>query len=187
MRQSLLSLIYLAASTYAAALPYEPSLLDNKLLTRDTKDHKFLSNKTKPFAVDGANLPDIPFDIGESYSGLIPIDETSDRELFFWFVPSDNPAADDEILIWLNGGPGCSSLMGFLQENGPFSWQTGTYVPVPNSFSWSNLTNVVWVEQPVGTGFSTGSKAHSQSHFCTTFTAYMLTYVSVSSQCDQRS
>jgi carboxypeptidase D len=163
MRQILLSFISLAASVYAAALPREVDLLDSKLLPRAIKDHKFLSNKTERFAVDGANLPDIAFDIGESYSGLIPIDDTSNRELFFWFVPSDNQAADDEILVWLNGGPGCSSLMGFLQENGPFSWQTGVYAPVPNSYSWSNLTNVVWIEQPVGTGFSTGSKSSLSS------------------------
>jgi carboxypeptidase D len=57
-------------------------------------------------------------------------------------------------LIWLNGGPGCSSLEGLLQENGPFIWQYGTYRPVQNPYTWVNLTNVVWVEQPAGTGFS---------------------------------
>jgi carboxypeptidase D len=52
--------------------------------------------------------------------------------------------------------PGCSSLEGLLQENGPFLWQYGTYKPVKNPYTWVNLTNVVWVEQPVGTGFSQG-------------------------------
>ncbi|KAI1609878.1 carboxypeptidase 4 [Exophiala viscosa] len=116
--------------------------------------YQYLTNKTQPYAVDGANLPDIPFDIGESYAGLMPIDNDGGRELFFWFVPSRNPAASDEIVLWLNGGPGCSSLMGFLQENGPISWQAGQLAPMPNIYSWSNLTNVIWVEQPVGTGFS---------------------------------
>jgi len=60
-----------------------------------------------------------------------------------------NPAAEKEILIWLNGGPGCSSLEGFFQENGPVLWQYGTYRPVQNPWTWVNLTNVVWVEQPV--------------------------------------
>jgi carboxypeptidase D len=59
-----------------------------------------------------------------------------------------------EIVIWLNGGPGCSSLEGLLQENGPFLWQSGTYKPVKNPWSWTKLSNVVWVEQPAGTGFS---------------------------------
>ncbi len=53
--------------------------------------------------------------------------------------------------------PGCSSFEGLLQENGPFLWQYGTYQPVPNPWAWNRLTHVVWVEQPVGTGFSTGT------------------------------
>ena len=53
--------------------------------------------------------------------------------------------------------PGCSSLEGFLQENGPFLWQYGTYKPIANPWGWHHLTNIVWVEQPVGTGFSTGN------------------------------
>jgi carboxypeptidase D len=105
----------------------------------------YLTKATEPFAVNGSALPDVNFDIGESYSGLLPIDHTSDRELFFWFVPSTNPAASDEIMIWLNGGPGCSSLDGFFHENGPAIWQAGTYLPVPNTWTWVNLTNVVWV------------------------------------------
>jgi carboxypeptidase D len=54
-------------------------------------------------------------------------------------------------------GPGCSSLEGFLQENGPISWQYGTPKPVYNPWNWANLTNMVWVEQPIGTGFSQGT------------------------------
>lgn len=86
--------------------------------------------------------------------------------------------ASDEITIWLNGGPGCSSLTGFFQENGRFLWQPGTYAPVENPYSWVNLTNMLCaplspfqplslpstpplttspgVDQPVGAGFSIG-------------------------------
>lgn len=100
------------------------------------------------------------FDLGESYAGRLPITDptananASANELFFWFFPSANPLASNEIVIWLNGGPGCSSMDGLFQENGPFQWQSGTYGPQPNPFSWTNLTNMVWIDQPIGTGLS---------------------------------
>lgn len=113
------------------------------------------NKNTTKFAVNGKKIPDVPFDIGESYAGLLPISDAKGAgELYFWFFPSANPLATDEIVIWLNGGPGCSSLEGLLQENGNFLWQYGTYRPVKNVYAWTNLTNVVWIEQPVGTGFS---------------------------------
>lgn len=48
-------------------------------------------------------------------------------------------------------------MEGFLQENGPFLWQYGTFKPVPNPWAWHHLSNMLWVEQPIGTGFSTGN------------------------------
>lgn len=116
------------------------------------------ANTTK-FAVDGSAIPEVDFDVGESYAGLLPISDKANEtsELYFWFFPSENEEATDEIVIWLNGGPGCSSLEGFFQENGPVLWQYGTYKPVKNPYTWVNLTNMVWVEQPVGTGFTQGT------------------------------
>ncbi|KAF2155845.1 serine carboxypeptidase [Myriangium duriaei CBS 260.36] len=118
----------------------------------------YLNDKTKKFSVNGTGLPDVPFDIGESYAGLLPISSKANetRELFFWFFPSTNPAAAKEVAIWFNGGPGCSSLSGLLTENGPFTWQSGTLDPVLNPYSWVNLTNTMWVEQPVGVGYTQG-------------------------------
>jgi len=55
-----------------------------------------------------------------------------------------------------NGGPGCSSLSGLLSENGPFTWESGTIAPTQNPYTWVNLTNMMWVEQPVGVGFTQG-------------------------------
>ena len=51
---------------------------------------------------------------------------------------------------------GCSSLEGFLQENGRIQWSWGQYSPGINPYSWVNLTNMLWVEYPVGVGFSPG-------------------------------
>lgn len=62
----------------------------------------------------------MPFDIGESYGGVLPVGSsnngsvpsgnTTEQQLYFWFFPSENPAATDEVLIWLNGGVSCLYL-----------------------------------------------------------------------------
>ncbi|KAE8352137.1 Alpha/Beta hydrolase protein [Aspergillus coremiiformis] len=119
-------------------------------------DYKYLTNKTEKFLVNGTGIPEVDFDVGESYAGLLPNTPAGSSSLFFWFFPSQNAKADDEITVWLNGGPGCSSLDGLLQENGPFLWQPGTYKPIRNPYSWTNLTNMVYIDQPARTGFSPG-------------------------------
>ncbi|KAI9660522.1 MAG: hypothetical protein M1821_009873 [Bathelium mastoideum] len=132
----------------------------NKAHVQHKRQSSYLNSNTAKFAVNGSGIPDVDFNIGESYAGTLPItgNASDPNQLWFWFFPSENPAASDEITIWLNGGPGCSSLDGLFQENGPFLWQSGTYQPVANPYSWVNLTNMVWIDQPIGTGFSPAAK-----------------------------
>jgi carboxypeptidase D len=95
----------------------------------DTPD-QYLTAKTEKFRVNGTGLPHVDFDVGETYAGLIPIDQSEPtKKLFFWFVPSKNVNASDEITIWLNGGPGASSLMGLFEENGPVVSSLGSSLP----------------------------------------------------------
>jgi carboxypeptidase D len=56
------------------------------------------------YAVKGDAIPDVDFDAGESYAGLMPIGGGSDGQLYFWFWPTTNPDQPKEILLWLNGG-----------------------------------------------------------------------------------
>lgn len=65
-------------------------------------------------------VKDLPgFDITEPlYSGYLKVTES--KQLHYMFVESKNDKKTDPVLIWFNGGPGCSSLLGFFQENGPF-------------------------------------------------------------------
>ena len=65
-----------------------------------------------------------------------------------------------------------------MQENGPFIWQYGTYKPVSNPWAWNKLTNVVWVEQPVGTGFSQGKPtAQSQDDVAKQFLGFWKNFI----------
>ncbi|KAI0394304.1 alpha/beta-hydrolase [Xylariaceae sp. FL0594] len=140
----------------AARSEFNP--LEHYLATRQVPKPRFANDNTTKFAVNGTGIPDVNFDVGESYSGYLPIsDDPNDKnELFFWFFPNSEGSDAKEILLWLNGGPGCSSFEGLIQENGPFQWQYGTIKPVPNPWAWNRLVNTVWVEQPIGTGFSRG-------------------------------
>ncbi|OWZ61190.1 hypothetical protein AYX15_06581 [Cryptococcus neoformans] len=128
---------------------------ESRAFVEKHREKKFYNNKTSEFFV--YSLPDVPCEFGETYSGLIPIDHRNQSEaLFFVFQPKLGKASND-LTIWLNGGPGCSSLEGWFQENGLWTWKPGTYAPVVNPYSWVNLTNMLWVEQPIGTGFSIGT------------------------------
>ncbi|KAL8688976.1 MAG: hypothetical protein Q9218_005246, partial [Villophora microphyllina] len=133
-----------------------PSPLVAKNHPESSSSPAFLTRASEAFAVNGTSIPQVDFDVGESYAGLLPNTPSGNTSLFFWFFPTDNPAASNEITIWLQGGPGCSSMAGLLQENGPISWQPGTSAPIRNPYSWTNLTNMVWVDQPAGAGYSPG-------------------------------
>ncbi|WFD35820.1 carboxypeptidase D [Malassezia cuniculi] len=118
----------------------------------------FSGDKAKGFEVK--NLPKVDFDLGPSWAGNLPVsnDTNEDKKLFFWMFPPAGDVGHDDVVVWLNGGPGCSSLEGLFQENGPFKFATSDVnsTLIPNEHSWSNLSYVVWIESPVGVGFTKG-------------------------------
>ncbi|KZV67084.1 alpha/beta-hydrolase [Peniophora sp. CONT] len=123
------------------------------------KNITFTNPKASAFYIDGTTLPLVDFDVGPSWAGLIPISNATNetRKLFFWFFPPGPEGSLDDLIFWTNGGPGCSSLEGQLQENGPFTWNLGQAQPTVNEWSWTNLSSIIYIEQPVGTGFSQGT------------------------------
>ncbi|KAK6859458.1 hypothetical protein PG995_003094 [Apiospora arundinis] len=149
-------------------------------ITKRQLSSQFLNDNSTKFAVDGSKLPNITFDIGESYAGSLPIDSSNSSELFFWFFPSADAAVKKEIVIWFTGGPGCSSMNGLFAENGPVTWMPGTFGPQLNPWSWHRLSNVVWIDQPVGTGYSTGTPtANNETDVATQFRGFWKNFVDV--------
>ncbi|XWW94694.1 hypothetical protein V2A60_002640 [Cordyceps javanica] len=86
-------------------------------------------------------------------SGYID-DNANDKHLFFWFFESRNDPAKDPVVLWLNGGPGCSSMIGLFTELGPATIPTPDLKPKRNPYAWNNNASVIFVDQPVNTGFS---------------------------------
>jgi serine carboxypeptidase-like clade 2 len=58
------------------------------------------------------------------------------------------------VILWFNGGPGCSSLLGFFQEHGPYVMDNGQYDFIANPYSWNKEATVLYIESPAGVGFS---------------------------------
>lgn len=87
------------------------------------------------------------------YSGYL--NGTGDRKLHYWFVESERSPSEDPLVLWMNGGPGCSSLLGFLTEQGPFLLNKSDPFNLHlNQFRWNQVANVLFLEAPAGVGFS---------------------------------
>lgn len=103
----------------------------------------------------------------KSYSGYVhlppnTLNETEGEQdypinTFFWFFESRKDPANAPLAIWLNGGPGGSSLMGALSENGPCFVERGSNDTYLNPWSWNNEANLLFIDQPNQVGFSYGT------------------------------
>ncbi|XP_077563808.1 venom serine carboxypeptidase-like isoform X2 [Haemaphysalis longicornis] len=89
-----------------------------------------------------------------SYSGFITVNAEFNSNLFFWFVPSLTDPKNAPVLLWLQGGPFASSLLGFFVEHGPYSVPSDFTEATFRPMTWTNRYSVLYVDQPVGTGFS---------------------------------
>lgn len=94
-------------------------------------------------------------------AGYIKASETSNY--FFWLFESKSAPATDPLIMWLSGGPGCSSQLALFAENGPCTISKDGSSTKPNPQSWHNNANVIWVDQPAAVGFSTGSGVHDEA------------------------
>lgn len=98
-------------------------------------------------------LPGLPKGKHEhQFSGYLTL--ANGKKLHYWFVESQNQPDSDPVVLWLNGGPGASSLGGLLNENGPFTVENDGLNLRRNPFSWNRNTNMLFFESPVGVGFS---------------------------------
>lgn len=95
-------------------------------------------------------MPDLSFGL---YSGYIPLTGTK-KKLHYLATLSSGDQLKDPIIIWFNGGPGCSSMLGFAQEIGPYSNNDNDQIFRKNDYAWNQQANVFYLESPAGVGYS---------------------------------
>lgn len=135
--------------------------LVSKLMSQDSKTHASLQNPVKlhegkvPSDYLVRNLPGLPAGTNiTQYAGYVTINPATAANIFFWLIESDEAPDTKPLTIWFNGGPGCSGIFdGFFLEHGPFRLSNDLSMSI-NPHSWHHKSNMLYVDQPVGTGLS---------------------------------
>ncbi|CAB3230536.1 unnamed protein product [Arctia plantaginis] len=87
-----------------------------------------------------------------TYSGYLTVDEKHNSNLFFWYIEAENHRPDTPWILWLQGGPGASSLAGLFDEIGPFEYADSKLKA--RKWTWAKDHSLLFIDNPVGTGFS---------------------------------
>ncbi|KAK5983222.1 Carboxypeptidase [Trichostrongylus colubriformis] len=88
----------------------------------------------------------------KQYAGYLQI--SKQKQLFYWYIESENNPANDPLVLFLNGGPGCSSLQGLFLEMGPFRVNNYGETVTRNPWTWNRYANIIYLDAPAGVGFS---------------------------------
>nr|XP_043633918.1 serine carboxypeptidase-like [Erigeron canadensis] len=126
---------------------------DSKLVEKRFKFPNIIVDGTKDVSVD---------DLGH-HAGYYQIQHSHDARMFYFFFESRGHKATDPVVIWLTGGPGCSSELALFYENGPFKIEKNSSL-VWNDYGWDQASNLLFVDQPTGTGFSYSSDKRDIRH-----------------------
>uniref|UniRef100_A0A0A9X3N4 Carboxypeptidase n=1 Tax=Lygus hesperus TaxID=30085 RepID=A0A0A9X3N4_LYGHE len=89
----------------------------------------------------------------ESYSGFLTVNASSNGNLFFWYFPAENAPKTAPVMIWLQGGPGGSSMLGLFFEHGPLQLKNDLHL-IKRPTRWSQNIHMIYIDNPFGAGFS---------------------------------
>lgn len=105
---------------------------------------------------EGRRLARVPFTESlriKSYAGYFTVDKKYDSNQFFWYFPAMiSKKKDAPVIVWLQGGPGASSLYGLFTENGPLRVRKSRFER--RKYNWALSHHIIYIDNPVGTGFS---------------------------------
>ncbi|KAE9316484.1 hypothetical protein PF008_g18996 [Phytophthora fragariae] len=125
---------------------------------RDAEAEQIKNSRTDSALTDDGVLflPGFGAPLEKQYAGLVGVNTLNAGKLFYWFFETRAPLQIDDrtpLLLWLNGGPGASSMTGLLAEMGPYRL-TKERKLIPHVHSWTNIGHMLFFDQPVGTGYS---------------------------------
>jgi len=100
-------------------------------------------------------------------AGHLTVDAACGDNLFFWFFESRRAPKTDPLVVWLNGGPGSSSMLGLFAENGPYRINDDLTL-ADNPCSWNRVANLLVIDQPAGTGLSFVEKSSDRNCYTKT-------------------
>ncbi|KAG2668751.1 hypothetical protein I3760_14G005500 [Carya illinoinensis] len=136
--------------------PKSSGALDTSLFEQETAANIHIPQEGSKEGDKIGKLPGQPPVDFSQYGGYVTVNKVAGRALYYYFAEADNQhKASLPLLLWLNGGPGCSSLAyGAMQELGPFRVHSDGKTLFANRFAWNKAANVLFLESPAGVGFS---------------------------------
>ncbi|XP_055814445.1 serine carboxypeptidase-like 40 [Solanum dulcamara] len=130
--------------SYFKAAAIENVELDKVILPQE-------GSKEKDWIKKLPGQPQVKF---QQYGGYVTVNESAGRALYYYFTEAEN-SKSLPLLLWLNGGPGCSSMAyGAMEELGPFRVNSDGKTLHTNHYAWNHAANVLFLESPAGVGFS---------------------------------
>lgn len=136
--------------------------------------------KDQVLNLPGAESLDVSFN---QFSGYLTVNTTKHNH--YWFVESMGNPSTDPLVFWTNGGPGCSGLLGFLTEQGPFRPNKDLSLAF-NEYAWNTVANMVFIEAPCGVGFSYSDNPDVDYHtgeLCSDLSSVYINFIVVISFC----
>ena len=166
-RLSLGVVLSLALAAVATAIPLssvdDPALLRMGAGARRVSERLVEKDLAPLEMAHGVSSAPTPF---ERSSGYFELNRTSAAEMFYFYFRARHDAGGSApVVLWMTGGPGCSSELALFAENGPYAVGADGETLSVNEHGWDQVSNLIYVDQPIGTGFSS---ARIRRMTCTT-------------------
>ncbi|KAF4363836.1 hypothetical protein F8388_000501 [Cannabis sativa] len=150
---------------------HHEKLLENNI-NNNYEDDLVTKLPGQPQNYDDDNNNNNEYNNFRHYAGFITVHKIHGRALFYWFYEASSLPHQKPLVLWLNGGPGCSSVgYGATQEIGPFIVDTNGHSLKFNPASWNKEANMLFLESPIGVGFSYSNTTTDYENLGDEFTA----------------